>query len=121
MKRALIFLVALAPSLALAAVPAPVTPVAPTGPVTDGSALVGTTSAQVLASANRKFLLLQNVSPTADISCNFNGAAVLGGQGSIFLPKGSAPLVLGFGGYVPSNALTCIASAAGTPLTVKWN
>lgn len=91
----------------------------PSGTPFDGSATVGTASQAVLPAASlRQHLLLQNQSATATIAVNFDAAAALGAAGSIDVPpKGT--LRFDTPGFVPKGAVNVVASAAGTPVTVK--
>jgi hypothetical protein len=107
-------------------------PVAPTNPLpvltfpnsNAGSTTpvtVGTSSAQALASAalGRRVLAIDNESATATVACAFGAAAVLNSAGSWTIP----PLMTRSwsGSFVPSDQVNCIASAAGTPVTVEAN
>lgn len=80
---------------------------------------VGTTSSQALAAAAgiRRFLAIDNESMTAAIACAFGGAAALNTAGSWTIPPGMTRTWNGT--FVPSDAVNCIASAAGTPVTVE--
>ncbi len=79
---------------------------------------VGAASAVAQAVRGRKYLALLNQSSTATISCTIDGTtAVLNAAGTItLLPY--AGYVFDNTGFVPNTAITCIASAADTPLTL---
>lgn len=87
-----------------------------TGAVTSTAVTVGVASALALAAGGRDYLALINVSGSAFVSCNFGGAAVLNGAGSITLsPYQSFTWESSF---APNDAINCIASAAATPFTI---
>lgn len=87
------------------------------GPGAYSSASIGATSAQcVAANAAKTFLDIVNDSPTATMAIAFGGPAVINGAGSYTLP----PLWHRSweGTFVPTDAVNCIASVAGTPATI---
>jgi Zn-dependent alcohol dehydrogenase len=107
-------------------------PVSPTNPLpvvtspnsTTGSTTavtVGTSSAQALAAAVsvRRFLAIDNESTTAAVACAFGATAALNTAGSWTIPPGMTRTWNGT--FVPSDAVNCIAGAAGTPVTVEAN
>jgi hypothetical protein len=78
---------------------------------------VGTTAAVVLAANTaHAYLDIVNQSSTATIACNFGGTAVINGPGSITIPPGWHRSWEGF--FVPTDAVSCVASAANTPITI---
>jgi hypothetical protein len=90
-----------------------------TAAATVGAVTVTSSSAQALAGASRKYLLIKNESASAFIACRFAGTAALNTAGSITL----APYA-GFtweSSYVPSDAVNCISSAATSPATFVSN
>lgn len=85
---------------------------------------VGTSSAQALAAATatRSFLLIQNLSNSANIACRFGAAAALNTAGSFMIPAGqtfSWDLRDPNQFALPNTAVNCIASAASTPVTIQ--
>lgn len=80
--------------------------------------LVGTSSAQVGGSHNRRHLELLSQSASATIYCTMDGTAAVATPtaGQLTIPPLS-----GFAwatGLIPSNAINCIATGAATPLTI---
>lgn len=83
--------------------------------MTQAPASVGVASGQVLAAnAARRFLMLQNLSATANIWVNIVGAAASSASG-IWIKPG-APLILDI--CVPDAAIFAISDTAATPLVV---
>ena len=79
---------------------------------------VGAGSGVAQAARPRSYLVLLNISTTARINCTIDGStAVLDAAGTISMQAG--------GGFIwdepdpiPNTAITCIASAGGTPMTI---
>jgi hypothetical protein len=94
-------------------------PVSGTG--STSAVTVGASSAQVLAAGSRKYLSFDNESTTATIACNFGGTAAINTAGSYTLPPGATRTWAAANGFVPSDAVNCIASVGSTPLTVASN
>lgn len=91
---------------------------------TTGSAAavtVGTSSAQALppAALSRRFLAIDNESPTATVACAFGAAAAISSAGSFTIPPQNTRTWDGT--FVPSDAVNCIASAGATPVTIEAN
>lgn len=81
---------------------------------------VGAASGQCLAASTaQNFLQIQNTS-TNNIACAFGATAVLNSATSVQLSPGQAASWGPVTGGVPSQALNCIASGAGSPLYVEW-
>ena len=80
-------------------------------------ATVGTVSVQVLAGAVRKFLAIDNESPSTMLACALGSTAMLNSAGSFTIPAGTTRTW--DGSFVPSDAVNCVASAAGTPVTLE--
>jgi hypothetical protein len=80
------------------------------------AATVGTSSVEVLAASPRHRLEIANESSTASIACAFGTLAALNAAGSFTI----GPLASHLWGTFPvnSSAVNCIASTAGTPVTV---
>lgn len=91
-------------------------PLPSTGAVTTTGASVGVASAAALAAGDRDYLLLNNASASAFVACNFGGAAVINGAGSITMSPYQS--YVWESSFVPNDAINCIASAAATPLTI---
>lgn len=90
----------------------------------DSSQSIGASSVQILpASSARSFLLIENVHATNTVWLNLTGGtAAANAAGSILLAAGGGPnsrIVLN--AAVPTNAITAIASAGSTPITVLDN
>lgn len=108
------FALALLSGSALATETAPLT----SGPAKHLTETISTSAVTLLASnGNRKFLQIQNVGTANKLACTMDGSTpVVNGNG----------LQLGIGGaalydvYVPTGAVKCIGSAAGTVLTVTY-
>lgn len=73
-------------------------------------------AAQSASSNPRNFLLIQNVHATNDVAVSFTGTAALNTAGSIMLLHGTTPLV--FETAVPQGAVSVIATAGATPVTI---
>lgn len=99
--------------------PLPAAPPASSATGTVSGATVGTASAQILAPAARRFLAIDNESTTATVACAFGGAAAINSAGSFTIPPGVTRTWRDY--PVPADAVACIASAAGAPLTVEAN
>ena len=94
-----------------------VTPAPTNAPGVYAAATVGTTASTLLAANTAKvFLDIVNVSPTATLWVSVGGTAVAGAAGTIPLPPGWHRSWEG--SYVPSDAISCIASAAATSVTI---
>lgn len=79
---------------------------------------VGTGSTQCLAAGVMHSITVQNVSTGANVACTWGGTPALNAAGSIMLSAGQS-FTFGPGtSGVPGSILNCIASAAGTPLTI---
>ena len=105
-------------------------PVSPTNPLpvltyavstsgTTAPVTLGATSTQVIAGSvnGRRFLAIDNESVTATVACAFGATAALNSAGSWTIPPGMTRTWNG--GFVPSDTVNCIASAAGTAVTVE--
>jgi hypothetical protein len=105
-------------------------PVSPTNPLpvltyptsaagSAGPVTVSTTSTQALASSalGRRFLAIDNESITATVACAFGTTAALNTAGSWTIPPGMTRTWNG--SFVPSDAVNCVASATGTPVTIE--
>jgi len=111
------FLLYLALSLSLlsgsafATSPAPLTG----GAATHDTETISTAAVTILsANAARKFLQVQNVGAANNLACTIDGTTpVINGNGIQLSTGGSATYDV----YVPTGALKCIGSAAGTVLT----
>ena len=93
-----------------------VTPTPTSSAATTTAASVGVASAQALASGTRVYLAFKNESTSAFVACTLEATAALNTAGSITLPPYAS--WAWEGSYIPSNALSCIASGAATPLTI---
>ncbi len=88
------------------------------GPAVHDTETISTSAATIIAANGaRKFLQIQNVGAANKLACTLDGSTpVVNGNG----------LQLGVGGaamydvYVPTGAVKCIGSAAGTVLTVTY-
>lgn len=113
-----IFVLAVALSLlsgaSYATSPAPLTG----GAVAHDTETIGTSSATILsANGARKFLQIQNVGTANKLACTMDGTApVINGNG-LQLGVGGAAL---YDVYVPTGAVKCIGSSAGTVVTVTY-
>ncbi len=96
-------------------------------PVTSATTSIGTTAVQVMAAnASRSYLFVQNPSMvdgatpnTAHVWCNAGGSTAVAGSPSTHLPPG-ASMSMGLApGFVTTTAVSCIASAAGTPIVAR--
>ena len=94
-----------------------------TGPVVVAGCTVGTSSAQCLAAATAtNSLLIENTSASATIACSPVGAtAALNSSASLQLLPGQSMLWGPSTSGVPAGALTCVASAASSPLFLEYN
>jgi Zn-dependent alcohol dehydrogenase len=103
------------------AVSGTVAPAPASGPAGASGCIVGTSSAQCAAAvAGRRLLAIDNESPTATIACAFgNMTPALNTAGSWTIPPQSVRDWSG--SYVPNDAVNCVASAAGTPVTIEAN
>jgi hypothetical protein len=99
--------------------PLPVLTFPSTGAGSAGPVTVGTSSATALANSvlGRRFLAIDNESVTATVACAFGATAALNTAGSWTIPPGMTRTWNG--SFVPSDAVNCIASAAGTPVTLE--
>ena len=85
------------------------------GAPTVGGALIGVTSAQLLAAGTRVYVSVQNVSAAAMVACRWGGTAILNDINSFMLVPGGSKTYEG--SYVPSaTALNCISNTASTPV-----
>lgn len=94
-----------------------VAPVTGTGSVTGPT--ITSSSAQALASGNRRFLYIGNESTTATIACNFGGTAAINTAGNFTIPPGNGRTWSAT--FIPSEAVNCISSAATSPATIQVN
>lgn len=120
---AFLVILALSASLAVAqTTPNRVVTIPATGTGGFTAVTVGTSSAQALAAAplpnGRKLLAIDNESTTATIACRFGAAAALNTAGSYTIPAG-AIMTWSAPSYVPADVVNCIATAAGTPVTIE--
>jgi hypothetical protein len=93
-----------------------------TGAATVAGCTIGTSSAQCLAASTAtNSLFVQNTSATASIACSEGGTAILNSSGSYQLGPGASMLWGPSTAGPPSAAINCIASAASTPLLVRYN
>jgi hypothetical protein len=80
------------------------------------AAVVGVASAQLLAAnSNRKFLLIQNINPTGEITLNLFGAAAVIGAGPVIAPGETFKLE---GMWMPTAQINAIGTAAGIACVV---
>lgn len=90
------------------------------GTLTDGSGTTSatpSTSTQIFASnANRKYLLIENVSATATIYINFTSAATAGAGSYSLLPGGSIVMETTF---ISTEAVNVLSTVASVPYTAK--
>lgn len=98
-----------------------VVPIKPgNGTLTDNSGSTSgtpSTSTTLMASnANRKYLLIQNLSTTANMYINFTSAATVGTGSILLLPSGSFSQESGF---VTTEAITVLSASASVPYTAK--
>jgi hypothetical protein len=93
----------------------------------DFSLVVGTTAVSVFptggpvgtpAGATLSYMRIWNVSTTATIWCSRVGNAVAGGAGSFPLGPGLYEMFT-TPQAIPTNALSIVSTAAGTPVTVE--
>lgn len=98
-----------------------ITTVPASGPAGATGCIVGTSSTQcAVAMASRRLLAIDNESATTTIACAFgNMTPALNTAGSWTIPPQSVRDWSG--SYVPNDAVNCIASAAGTPVTIEAN
>lgn len=94
------------------------------GTATKGNAIVGTTpTVLVPAQAGRSQIFISNWSETAVLACTLDGTAPTYSAttpvGLPVWPKGNLSATGAAGAFMPVGALTCVASAAGTP--VYWS
>lgn len=110
------------PALALAVALPSVAVAQVYGGGTDCSASVGTSASTVLpATTPRSIINLQNTS-TATICYSWTGTASCGAAGSYTLAPGAFVAYPSMsGGWVPTGALSAIASAAGSELACTTN
>lgn len=88
------------------------------GPAKHTTETISTSALTVLAANGaRKFLQIQNVGAANKLACTLDGTTpVINGNG-VQLGVGGAAL---YDVYVPTGAVKCIGSAAGTVLTVTY-
>lgn len=85
------------------------------GAFTNAGATVNTGSAQLLAAkANRRYLLIQNASQTANVFVRLDGGAAGSANGVKIGPGGSYEL----SDWAPTGAITAASDANGTPVVV---
>lgn len=90
-----------------------------TRPAVTTNVTAGVASAQALAAQPRDYLMIANVSAAATIYVAFTQAAAVNGAGSIVIGPGlNIQWPSSDYGYVPSDAINIIASAAATPVTI---
>ena len=89
--------------------------------IADNSVTVGTSAALALAAATtrqRVWLYMQNRSANA-ISCSWTTVSpTVRGAGTFTLPTQDSTLAIQFPSIMPSDAIYCIASGAGSGLTI---
>lgn len=91
------------------------------GAPVDCSGTVGVTSAAITFShLPNYYVLINDPSGTATLAINPNGAAVIGGSGSIGIAANSSLIFSAGQGLPPPATLNIIASAAATPFTCKF-
>lgn len=93
------------------------------GTATRTNPAVGTTAVQIIpAGPQRSFWMVQNNSPTAMLTCTLDGTAPVSmSAGFTVYPNGGTRTQAGFAGaFMAVGALTCISSAAGTPVAVEY-
>lgn len=88
------------------------------GAVIHDTKTISTASVTILAANGaRKFLQIQNVGAANNLACTLDGTTpVINGNGIQLSIGGSATYDV----YVPTGAIKCIGSAAGTKLTVVY-
>lgn len=91
------------------------------GAPNDCSGTVGLSSAAISFShLPNYYVLINDPSGTATLAINPNGAAVIGGSGSIGIAANSTLIFSAGQGIPPPATLNIIASAAATPFTCKF-
>lgn len=91
------------------------------GAPVDCSGTVGLSSAAITFShLPNYYVLINDPSGTATLAINPNGAAVIGGSGSIGIAANSSLIFSAGQGLPPPGTLNIIASAAATPYTCKF-
>ena len=91
------------------------------GALTDASGTItlgGTAQTALALNANRKYLLIQNLSATESLWVNFDGTAAVAGQPSIQL-VGNGVFVWE-NVYIPTGAVSVLAATTSHPWTLKW-
>lgn len=90
------------------------------GSMTTAGCTVGVASAQCVPAATaQRWIQLQNTSTANQIACSWGGTASINSATSFMLAPGQSASWGPNSGGVPTNALNCIASGAGTPLYVE--
>lgn len=86
----------------------------------DASTTIGATSVLIVpAGKSNNFLSIENVHATQDVWLNLTGGtAVANAAGNTFLPHLTRII---FDKFVPTSAITAIATGATTPLTILFN
>lgn len=99
--------------------PMPVVALPSNGAGSASGLTVGITSSQALGAAviGRKFLAIDNESTTATVACAFGAPAAINAAGSFTIPPGFTRTWDGT--FVPNDAVSCIASAGATPVTIE--
>lgn len=98
-----------------------VTPLANSGAGAYSAVTIGTSAATILAAnAAKEFVQIVNASPSATICINIGGTAAFAGAGCA---AGSIPITpfgswTREGNFIPSDAISAIASAGSTPATL---
>lgn len=95
----------------------------PTMTTRDFSQVIGQSAVTVLPAGGpvgiaMTYMRIWNVSATATVWCSRSGPAVINGAGSFPLAPGNSE-VWTFPQSIPVNALSMIASAAATPVTIE--
>jgi hypothetical protein len=91
------------------------------GAPTDCSGTAGITSAAIVFShPPGLYVLLNDPSGTATLAVNPNGAAVVGGSGSVGIASNATLLLSAAQGVPPWATINIIASAAATPFSCKF-
>jgi len=92
------------------------------GIATMSNTSLGTTATQLIpAGPARAHMLIQNQSTSGLVFCTFNGVTpVAGTTGILVSPMGTVSANGVAGSFMPVGAVTCVASAAATPVYVSY-